>query len=73
MAAGLKPRRHGADGEPVVGQRAAIVEQAVDAGAHAARIADVEGAVEDQIARDVDPVAAGVVEEVGQPELVIQK
>ena len=43
-----------ADGEPLIGERAAIVEQPVDPGAEAAGIGDVQGAVEGEIAADIE-------------------
>ena len=73
MSLGDEPRRQAADQEAVVGQRAAIVDQPVDAAAEAAGIGDVERAVERERAGDDDQVVDPAADDVGQAELVIEQ
>ena len=51
--------RQGAKGEAVIGQAAAVAEQLVHADTEAAGIADVEGAVQGQVARHVHRCTGG--------------
>ena len=51
--------RQGAKGEAVIGQAAAVAEQLVHTDTEAARIADVERAVQGQVARHVHRCTGG--------------
>ncbi len=53
QVAGQYARRRGAQGQRVRGQRTAIVEQAIDAGAKSALVADVQRAGQSQVATHV--------------------
>jgi hypothetical protein len=64
--------RQRAEGHAVIGERAAVVDQAIKARAEAAGISDVERAGQREIAGDIDQVAADAGRAVRRAELVIQ-
>ena len=71
--AGDEPRRQASDQQAVVGERAAIVDEPVDAPAEPAGIGDVERAVERERAGDDDEVVDPAADDVGQAELVVEQ
>src|SRR5690606_16967735 len=67
--------RHVAELEAVVGQRAAIIEDAINAAAEAAarRDADIDGAIEHQVAADLDEVVERTAGDIGLAEREVQQ